>query len=143
MSAADRGRFLQFSFWKGLFLMKLRYVSASVIATFVDYGLYGLLSWQGLSPVAAHIPSFSAGMVTNFLLQKKYVFQLQRRTHVAFGMAVLVSLGGLLLTTLLIGWLIRFPFFDTYHVVAKLVASGVVFFYNFYLKRYIFERRFF
>ena len=143
MAGIDWARITRFSFWKELFAMKLRYVSASLIATMVDYSLYGLLTWQGLSPVAAHIPSFTAGMVTNFLLQKKYVFELQRKTHIAFGMAVLVSLGGLLLTTVLIGWLVHFEFFHQYHFLAKVGASGVVFFYNFYLKRFIFEKRFF
>ena len=143
MASFDWNKLTEFSFWRDLFMMKLKYVSASVIATIVDYGLYGILSWQGFSPVAAHIPSFSAGMVTNFMLQKKYVFDLQRKTHVAFGLAVLVSLGGLLLSTLIIGWLIRFPFFANYHVIAKFVSTAMVFFYNFYLKRYIFEKRFF
>jgi len=135
-------KFGRIAFWKQLFFVKIRYMSASFIATVVDYSLYGLLSWRGLSPVAAHIPSFSVGMVTNFLLQKKYVFELQRKTHVAFGMAVLVSLGGLLLSSLLIKWLTLIPFFARYHFVAKVGASGLVFFYNFYLKRYVFEKRF-
>lgn len=143
MTSFDWKNLTRLSFWWQLFVMKIRYMSASLIATVVDYGIYGLLSWQGFSPVEAHIPSFSAGMVTNFILQKLYVFQLQRKTHIAFGMAVLVSMGGLLLTTGLIGMLVRFPFFSEYHVLAKFVATGLVFFYNFYLKRYIFEKRFF
>lgn len=143
MARLEWNRITELAFWKELFAMKLKYVSASFIATLVDYGLYGILSWQDLSPVAAHIPSFTAGMVTNFILQKAYVFKLQRRTHVAFGMAVLVSMGGLFLTTFLIGMLVKLPFFEQYHVLAKFVATGMVFFYNFYLKRYIFEKRFF
>lgn len=118
-------------------------MSASLIATAVDYSIYGILSWQGLSPVMAHIPSFSVGMVTNFLLQKRYVFTLQRKTSTAFLMAVLVSIGGLFLSTVLIAGLIRLDFFHEYHFLAKVLASGLVFFYNFYLKRYVFEKRFF
>jgi putative flippase GtrA len=130
-------------FLKDLFLIKLRYMSASLVATAVDYIIYGILSWQGLSPVAAHIPSFTAGMVTNFLLQKRYVFVLQRKVSTAFLLAVAVSIGGLFLSTLLIGLLVRLEFFHEYHFLAKVIASGLVFFYNFYLKRYVFEKRFF
>jgi len=29
-----------------------------------------------------------------------------------------------------------------YQALTKLIATGIVFFYNFYLKRYVFERKF-
>jgi len=126
-----------------LFLLKAKFAMTSGVATLVDYGLYMLLIWSDLRPVVANVISYSVGMIINFLLQKRFIFTLQRKVSTVFLIAISVSIGGLLLSTGLIYALNLYPFFAEYQAVTKLLVTGVVFFYNFYLKRYAFEKRFF
>jgi putative flippase GtrA len=129
---------------KKLFLIKAKYATTSAIATSIDVGIFlGLVNYGGLSRVTANIISYSCGMAVNFLLQKRFVFKLQRSTWSAFLLSALVSIGGLSLNTFLVWILSRIPMVGLYPLVPKLLATGVVFFYNFYLKRYVFEKRMF
>ncbi|MEM1217811.1 MAG: GtrA family protein [Bacteroidota bacterium] len=130
---------------KKLFFIQLRFALTSSMATLVDLGLWTLLTYlKLLAPETANIVSGFCGMVVNFFLQKRYVFDLQRKVSTAFIMALVVSLGGIALGTFIISLLVQIPFFTgDFQILAKLCATGIVFFYNFFLKRYVFEKRFF
>jgi len=130
---------------KKLFFIQLRFALTSSMATLVDLGLWTLLTYlELLAPEPANIVSGFCGMVVNFFLQKRYVFDLQRKVSTAFIMALVVSLGGIALGTFIISLLVQIPFFTgKFQILAKLCATGIVFFYNFFLKRYVFEKRFF
>ena len=127
--------------WK-LFLLKARFAASGAVATTVDYVLYLVLVNGTFSPVTANVIAYSCGMVVNFLIQKRYVFNLKGSTGRAFMLSLLVSMGGLGLSTGIIYGLTRWPFFNEYQFITKLIATGMVFFYNFYFKRYVFERKF-
>lgn len=127
---------------KKLFFLKVKFAMTSSVATLVDYGLYLALVYSVLSPVLSNIVSASCGMIVNFFLQKRFVFNLQRKVSTAFALAILVSLGGIALGTTIIWVLNHWAFFQIHQYLTKLVATGVVFFYNFYLKRFVFEKRF-
>jgi len=49
----------------------------------------------------------------------------------------------LLISTGIIYWLNLYPFFAERQYLTKILATGMIFFYNFYTKRFIFERRLF
>jgi putative flippase GtrA len=125
-----------------LFLLKVKFAMTSSVATLLDYSLYLLLVYTILEPVPSNIVSASCGMIANFFLQKRFVFVLQRKLQSAFLLAILVSLGGIALGTAIIWGLNHFAFFQTHQYLTKLCATGLVFFYNFYLKRFAFEKRF-
>jgi putative flippase GtrA len=125
-----------------LFLLKVKFAMTSSVATLLDYSLYLLLVYTILDPVPSNIISASCGMIANFFLQKRFVFVLQRKLQSAFLLAILVSLGGIALGTAIIWGLNHFAFFQTHQYLTKLCATGLVFFYNFYLKRFAFEKRF-
>ena len=125
-----------------LFLLKTKFATTSLIATSVEYALYAIFTGMGLEIRPAHICSFVIGVMVNFLLQKRYVFQLKRRLNVAFLGAMAVSLGGIFLNLAIWSLLVRFPFFEHNHYFAKLGATGMLFFYNFYMKRFVFEKKF-
>lgn len=128
---------------KRLFKMKLRFAMTGAVATSVDYFLYlWLVDWQGWPPVRANVLSYSCGMVLNFLMQKRFVFELKGSSMGAFGLSALVSLGGMALSTGIVYGLSQIVFFSENQYITKLIATGLVFFYNFYLKRYVFERKF-
>ena len=128
---------------KKLFLLKTKYATASLVATAVEYSLYAFFKYLGLSKQMAQICSYTCGMILNFILQKRFVFDLKRSLTSAFLLAMLVSIGGMGLNFLIFTSLLQIPFFNEYDYLAKIGATGVVFFYNFYLKRYVFEKRFF
>lgn len=132
-----------FSKVKKLVLLKFKFALSSSAATIVDYGVYLLLVNRIFSPVVSNIISASCGMIINFILQKKYVFKLERKVSTAFLFSAGVSIGGITLSTLIIYLLNKVSFFQDYQFITKLCATGFVFFYNFYLKRYVFEKRFF
>lgn len=123
--------------------LQAKFALTSSVATAVDYGLYLLfverLAWK---PVPANIASFSIAVLVNFTLQRYFVFRLQRRLPYAFLGAMLVSAGGLLLSTGLVWSLSRVPFLEPRQYLVKGLATGVVFFYNFFFKRFAFEKRF-
>lgn len=126
-----------------LFLLKIKFAASGLVATSVDYGLYLLLVNRFFSPVESNVISYSCGMIINFVLQKRFVFSLKGSVSRAFILSMVVSLGGLLLSTAIIYSLSGIEFFAGRQYITKLCATGMVFFYNFYFKRYVFERRFF
>ncbi|RMF24866.1 MAG: GtrA family protein [Bacteroidetes bacterium] len=128
---------------KALLLQKARFAATSSVATAVDYGLYVLLVYTVLPPVWSNVVSFSVAVGVNFWLQKRFVFTLRRRLSRAFLLAMAVSAGGLALSTGLIWGFGQHPFLAAHQYLNKLLVTGIVFFYNFYLKRYAFERRLF
>jgi len=135
----------QFSWQKkmyGLFEQKIKFAIASAIATLVDYMLYLLFTlYFFFAPVPSNIVSSFCGMVVNFLLHKRMVFTLQRKVHHAFLLSLLVSVGGIGLGTFIIYLLTQEVFFLKHQYITKLIATGIVFFYNFYFKQYAFEKR--
>jgi putative flippase GtrA len=132
------------TFWgtvKSLLLLKTKFALSSLVATLVDYSIYLFLVYTVFSPTISNIISASCGMVINFLLQKKYVFELKRKVLTAFQLSVLVSVGGIAISTFIVTFLSDINFFNTHQYITKLLATGIVFFYNFYLKRFVFEKR--
>lgn len=125
-----------------LFLIKLKFAASSALATIVDYFLYILLVSYAFTPVISNLISASVGMIINFVIQKRYIFTLKRKVATVFLISVLVSLGGVGLGTLFIFLLNKIAFFNEYQFVTKAIVIGIIFNYNFYFKRYAFEKRF-
>jgi len=141
-----------------LFKLLLKFASASAVATLVDVGVYyAILKLDLLEPEYAVVVSRSVGMVINFVLQKKYVFDLKRGLYQTFAFALLISIGGIGLGWLIIKFLtdidVSVFFADGtwlgelvekhQNSIARVIEIGIIFFYNFVLKRFAFERRFF
>ncbi len=122
--------------------MKLRFAMTGAVATGVDYLVYVALVGRVFPPVVSNLISFPCGVVVNFMLHRRFVFHMRGTPARTFALSVLVSLGGLALSTLIIHLLSQLEFFAAHQPLTKLAAAGVVFFYNFYLKRFVFEGRF-
>ena len=123
-------------------MIKLKFAASSALATIVDYFLYLLLESYAFSPVISNLISASVGMIINFAIQKRYIFTLKRKVAIVFLISVLVSLGGVGLSTLFIYLLNKIAFFNEYQFVTKAIVIGIIFNYNFYFKRFAFEKRF-
>ena len=120
---------------------KLPFALTGLVATGINYGLYLLLVDRYLPPLPATVLAYSSSVVLNFFLQRYFVFELRRSLRSAFALSMLVSLGGLLLDAAIVFGLHYFPLLGDREWLIKLVATGVVFFYNYYGKRRVFEGR--
>ena len=122
-------------------MMKVKFAMSSSLATLVDYVLYQVLVRYFFSPVASNLISATVGMVINFFLQKKYIFELKRSVKIAFIISLFVSVGGIGISTIIIHFLNNSEMLSGNQYIIKAIATGTVFFYNFYLKRFAFEKR--
>lgn len=126
-------------FW-GSIVPKLKFAATSSLATAVDYFLYMLLVTYFLAPVPSNIISRSVGVIINFILQKQFVFILKRNITDAFALSILFSVIGIALSTLFIYGLSQITFFNENQAITKLIVTGILFFYNFYTKRFAFQK---
>lgn len=115
----------------------LKFFSTSLIATFVDLLLYILLI-SILSPVLSHFISATFGMIINFLLQRKWVFNATRGIKISFFLSLLFSIGGIFLGGLMIYLLVMLTFFAQNPIYAKITVMGIVFIYNYQTKKIAF-----
>jgi putative flippase GtrA len=128
-----------YSLLRDFIFPKLRFAFASAFVTLLDYFFYLFLFYFFFSPVISNIISYSLLMILNFFLQKKFVFTLKGRSRIIFIQSMIFSVIGLLLSTLLIGGLNKFNFFYEYQFATKMLVTGIIFFYNYYTKRFAFE----
>lgn len=130
-------------FLRDFFIPKLKFALTSSIATLIDYGIYLFLTILLLtSETVGHAISYSVGMIVNFLLQRRFIFDSRRKTYAILGMSVMFSLVGWLLSQGIFNLLIySSPFFKQHDIAAKLLTTAIIFLYNFYTKRFSFERR--
>ncbi len=120
---------------------KIPFAITGIIATALNYGLYLLLVDRYFTPVPASMIAYSSSVLLNFVLQRYFVFELKRSIRSAFAYSMLVSLGGLLLDATLVWALDHNDFLSARQYILKLIVTGIVFFYNYYGKRLVFEGR--
>jgi putative flippase GtrA len=122
-------------------LAQAKFLTSSVIATGVDYALFLLLDWLWFDPVVAHTISYPIAVLVNFYLQKRFIFELKRKAHHAFVISMLFSVLGWGLGVGMMWLLVKLPVLCDWPILAKIIVTGVLFFFNFYTKRYAFEGR--
>lgn len=129
---------------KKLLLLKWKYAQAKLVSTGVDYGLYMLfVQVVGMKAVVGNALAYGIAILVSFLMERFFVFDLKRKNTHAFAGAMIVSGIGLVLSTGLVWMLDQIVFLHERQYLLKLIAIGIMFFYNFYFKRFVFERRFF
>ncbi len=118
----------------------IKFLTTSVLATSIDFLFYtGLLFI--FTPVVAHFCSATTGMILNFILQRKFVFNVRRGLKSSFLLSLLFSVGGVFLGAGIIYFLMKLAFFAEHPLIAKMIAIGVVFFYNYETKKIAFGDR--
>ena len=133
------------SILRQLLLLKAKFASTSAVATIVDWALFTLLADVYLSKVNANLISRSVGSIINFLMQKRFVFEMKRNVWMTFLLTLVVSLGGLALGTVIMYFIGDWEIWASnkyFKLFPKAIETGLVFFYNFYFKRFVFEKRF-
>lgn len=118
---------------------KIPFALTGAIATGINGGVYLLLVDRVLPPGPSTLIAYWSSVVLNFFMQRYFVFRLNRSLRSAFVLSMIVSIGGMGLDWLIVTGLHRFPLVGDAEWLIKGVAIFIVFFYNFYLKRRVFE----
>lgn len=118
----------------------LRFFTTSVIATGIDFLLYIVLI-QLLTPAVSNLISASAGLVTNFVLQRNYVFNPSNSLYKSFVLSVFFSLCGLALGTGLIYLMTTYTPLSALPVIAKIITTAIIFFFNYFTKKIAFGHK--
>lgn len=113
----------------------------SSIATLLDFVLFRFVFYYLLPLFWAEVLASFIGMVLNFFLQKKYVFELKRKSYPAFFLTLFFSILILLIGAFLMTQLIKIPIFLEYISLAKIGVMGFKFLLNFFTKQWVFEKR--
>ena len=120
-----------------------RFLMVGAVGTFLDFGLLSLLKAFGLPTLIANSLSFSAGVANNFTWNRLWTFADAKQAdwHRQLVQFMLVSLVGLALNNAIVvvleaplGLLLRQP--DYGFLPAKVIATGVVVFWNYFANRY-------
>lgn len=115
----------------------IRYGMVSGLAFGVDYGSLALFKEVGgLHYLWAATFAFMLGIATNYLCSRLYVFNSTphtRRTELTLFLAV--GMTGLLLNNLIM-WTFTSGV-GLHYLISKLISTGMVFFWNFLLRRFL------
>lgn len=120
----------------------LRYGFVGASAFIVDFGLMILLSELCHCPYLASASiSFTAGLITNYALSVKWVFNSQKTNNgtktAEFMLFALIGVIGLGLNAVIIWSLTELLIF--HYTVSKLCSTIIVFFWNFIARRFLFS----
>jgi len=111
------------------------YLVVGGLAFVVDFCIYFGLVSAGLEPLVAAPAGFVAGLVVNYALAARYVFREHRlkRRSLEFIAYAAIGILGLCVNEAVI-W-IAIDFAHAHAVVAKVLATGFVFLFNFAARR--------
>ena len=120
-----------------------RYVTASAAALAVDFSVYaGLVRLASLDYLVAAPVGFALGLATIYLLSVRWVFGARRLADPRLEVAVFASIGlaGMALNQLVLyagveAWALSYEW-------AKLLSAGVVFCFNFALRKLLLFTRY-
>ncbi len=109
----------------------LRYGMVGVVGTIIDVGLlYLLVEFAHFPILSAATLSFCAAVANNFFMNKYWTFKNREKKSLRQSLKFLATaLVGLALNNLILSLLIFV--FHIWYVFAKLITSGIVFFWNF------------
>ncbi|MBI3162026.1 MAG: GtrA family protein [Chloroflexi bacterium] len=119
-----------------------RFLAVGAVGTVLDFSLLTLLKLAGLPTLLANTLSFSTGLVNNFTWNRLWTFNdiIQPNWRKQLAQFTVVSLVGLALNNLIVlslegifGSLLGQP--DWGYLPAKVIATGVVVFWNYFANR--------
>lgn len=125
------------------FIQFFRYVFVGGVATVVDWGiLYILTEFAHLHHLLSAVVSFVAGLITNFILSKLFVFNANEakvNKVLEFAGYAIIGVVGLGITEL-----IMFVVTDKIHIhymLSKIIATVIVLVWNYLARKYIIYKK--
>ena len=114
----------------------LRYISASALALAVDFGLYvGLIRLAGVNYLVAAPLGFACGLAAIYALSVRWVFRYRRVAdrRAEFAVFAVIGLAGMAINQGVI--YLAVTMLPGSYEIAKLISAGVVFCFNFALRK--------
>ena len=124
-----------------LFVQLVRYFFAGGLAFIIDFcALFILTEYLNIHYLLSAPLAFLLGLVTSYILSIKWVFDKRNisRKSVEFVIFTLVGLVGLLLNQVFIWFFTEIMIL--YYMFSKIISSGIVFLWNFSMKKYLLFR---
>lgn len=139
------------------FILFGKFAITGAMASVVNFTVFNVLFYWGFSldelertstefkqmSVVADMISYASGVLFNYVLHKRYIFEQKRSASATFILYLLVSAGGIAMSAGLTWMLVKLPFFANNPQLMKITTMGLVFIYNFFSKRFAFEKRIF
>jgi putative flippase GtrA len=122
-------------------LPKLKFGMSSIVATAIDYLVFFLLFPSGMLVAWIQAIAQASGMLTNFVLQRFFIFEKKRSLSKSFAWSISFSLIAIALSALLVHGLYQLAFFQEHPIVMKVGVTILFFFFNFYTKQFAFEKK--
>ncbi|MBK7870012.1 MAG: GtrA family protein [Saprospiraceae bacterium] len=134
-----------------------KFAVAGALASLVNYAVFNIMVYWvfAIDPsvalsatektriIISEMIAYASGILFNFTLHKRFIFETKRSANATIALYILVSLVGMALSAGLTYLFVQIPFFAAYPYIMKIFTMGLVFIYNFFSKRFAFERRFF
>lgn len=139
------------------FILFSKFAVAGALASIVNFTVFNLLFYWGFSldgldtslpefkqkSVIADMIAYASGVFFNYVLHKRFIFEQRRSVYATFLLYILVSIGGIGLSAGFTWLFVRVPFFAHQPQIMKISTMLLVFVYNFFSKRFAFEKRIF
>lgn len=142
---------------KNFLLLFVKFAITGAMASVVNFTVFNVLFYWGFEldqldttlpefkrkSVIADMIAYASGVLFNYILHKRFIFEQRRAASVTFALYILVSAGGTGLSAALTWLFVKMPFFAHNPQIMKISTMLLVFVYNFFSKRFAFERRIF
>lgn len=121
-----------------LFKQFIKYFGVGLIAAIINIlSLYLLSSILKINYIIANIIAFTLGLITNYILSKKFVFKSDKINKVLeFIIYGIIGIIGLGIDTLFL-WLFTEKF-KIYYMISKIISTGITFIWNFLARKLLY-----
>lgn len=134
-----------------------KFAVTGAMASVVNFAVFNLLFYWVFSlhhvdpalavfkrkSVISDMIAYASGVLFNYTLHKRFIFEQRRSASVTFALYMLVSVIGLAMSAGLTWVFVKMPFFAQHPPIMKITTMSLVFIYNFFSKRFAFEKRIF
>jgi len=114
---------------------KVKYLISSIIVTSVDYLIF-IVAFKVVGLIIANTLSYVVALNLSFNIQKRYIFKTERNITTAYMYIVIFAIIGVIISTTTLYVL---NYFLRNIILAKVILIIIMFYYNFYSKKYAFN----
>lgn len=125
---------------KQLGLSMSKFAATSLLGTSLDFLSFTFIFRLLLPLFWAEIGAALIGMIVNFYMQKRFVFQLNRKVQTAFILSIAVSFILMFAGAFALTAFVSFEPFASFPLIAKVCVMGMKFVFNYFSKKWIFEK---
>jgi putative flippase GtrA len=114
-----------------------KFLLLGVLSTAIDYVVYSLLIIFDINYIIAILVGYSMGLLANYYIARRYIFTegtKLKNSHREFVAVVSIAVVGMLLNMAIVKFL-SYSFWHIDPLYSRIVAIGIVFFWNYFLRK--------